>query len=99
MNSINSVADIDNVQIDIESIRACNGSPPQASINNSIPIRLKRWYSHNSFKNIILGTLSIISVTSTIGLMMVDKLDSCTAYAFITSVILIFVPSPISQNK
>lgn len=98
MNNVNSVADIDNVAVDIESIRVCNGSPSQPS-NNSIPAKLKRWYSHNSFKNIILGSLSIISVTSTICLMMVEKLDTCSGYAFITTIIMVFVPSPIQQQK
>ena len=69
--------------------------PARSNTTNSIPAKLRRFYSHSSFKNIILAFLSIASIGLCFIGLFSDKLDGCTALAFISSVIMLYAPSPL----
>lgn len=72
--------------------------PANSFTDNSIPAKLRRFYSHNSFKNIILAFLSITSIGLTFIGLFVGKLDGCETISFVTSVILLFAPSPLQMR-
>lgn len=63
--------------------------------SNSIPSKLRKFYSHNSFRQIILSVLSLSSITFTFVGLFSGKLDGCETLAFVSSVILLFSPSPL----
>lgn len=64
---------------------------------NSIPARLRSFYSHASFRHIILSLLSLVSICLAFLALFIDKVDSCSALGFVTSIILLFAPSPLTR--
>lgn len=69
----------------------------QAGSINSIPVKLKKWYSHTSYKNIILSVLSVIIVGCSFTGLFLDILKPCEVIGICTSILLLFTPSPISR--
>lgn len=65
--------------------------------NNSIPARLRSFYSHASFRHIILSILSLVSISLAFLALFIDKIDGCSALGFVTSIILLFAPSPLTR--
>ncbi len=88
-------ASSDNQIIDIEHIsnQATSGS------NQSIPQKLRKWYSHGSFRILILSSISSISVLCVFGGVFGGVIDPCTGLSFISSTIALFVPSPLQSYK
>lgn len=72
--------------------------PARSNTTNSIPAKLRRIYSHSSFKNIILAFLSIASIGLCFIGLFSDKLDGCTSLAFVSSVIMLYAPSPLQTR-
>ena len=92
------------VAIDIESqhyethLSTCSKevNRPKSDITlNSIPSKLRKFYSHNSFRQIILSILSLSSISFTFAGLFSGKLEACESLAFVSSVILLFSPSPL----
>ena len=64
---------------------------------NSIPLKLRKYYSHASFRQIILSTLSIISIIGAFIGLYTKLIDECACLGFVTSVLLLFSPSPLGK--
>jgi len=79
----------DNVSIQV------NPAESENSVN-SIPERLQTWYSHGTCRAITLSTISIVSVILTFIALFTGFIDSCESIGFITSMIMLFAPSPLS---
>lgn len=75
-----------------DSVRA---NHPSAT-TNSIPLKLRKFYSHTSFRQIILSTLSILSIVFAFIGLWAKLIDSCSTLGFVTSVLLLFAPSPLA---
>ncbi len=93
------LADGDEVRIEINhhhdehaSLRA---HPSSSLTNDSIPKRLKEFYSHRSFRQIVLSLISIMSIIFSFSGLFAGILPTCEAISFVTSVILLFAPSPL----
>ena len=63
--------------------------------SDSIPTKLKTWYSHTSYRAIILSVLSMSSIILAFIGMFVDKIDACSCLGFVLSIITLFCPSPL----
>jgi len=86
------------INIDINSVHAENGSH-NSHDRSSVPKKLKSWYTRSSFRSIILSVLSILSIIlSFIGLYS-NLISSCETLGFISSIIFLFAPSPLSSHK
>ncbi len=66
------------------------------SLPNSIPAKLRRYYSHRSFRQIILSIISLLGIILAFGGLYSQNLGSCETLAFCSSIILLFAPSPLS---
>ena len=64
---------------------------------NSIPLKLRKYYSHASFRQIILSTLSIISIIGAFIGLYTKLIEECACLGFVTSVLLLFSPSPLGK--
>lgn len=67
--------------------------------SNSIPKRLRSFYSHASFRQIILSILSLLSIASAFIGLFAGLLEPCETLGFTTSIILLFAPSPLCQTR
>lgn len=81
------------------SIRANCGSTHTVSAVNSIPPKLKEWYSHRSFTIIICAWLSTIVISSSFAGLFLDKIDSCSTLAISSTVVALWSPSPLSSKS
>jgi hypothetical protein len=66
--------------------------------SDSIPAKLKTWYSHTSYRAIILSILSMGSIIFAFGGLFGGKIDSCECIGFVMSVITLFCPSPLQHR-
>jgi len=69
---------------------------PASSVDSSIPEKIKRWYSHRSFKAITFSVLASLSVTMAFVGLFTGRVEGCEALGFIISVITLFSPSPLT---
>lgn len=82
---------------DVEQVSLeCHHSEETKS--DSIPTKLKSFYSHRSFRQIILSVLSLMSITFAFIALFTGLIDSCEALGFVTSIIMLFAPSPLLCN-
>jgi hypothetical protein len=70
----------------------------ESNVDSSIPDKLKRWYSHSSFRAITLSVLSVNSVILTFIALFTGIVDHCEAIGFVLSLIMLFAPSPLSYH-
>lgn len=82
---------------DIESCVVHTGSDIRS--NNSIPSLIRPWYGHNTFRNMILGVLSMTCVVNAFVCLHVGILSSCEAIGMITGIVLLYSPSPLHYKK
>lgn len=80
---------LDEISLDVHE----GEEPCQKS--DSIPTKLKTWYSHTSYRAIILSVLSVNSILLAFIGMYTDKIDSCSTLGFVLSIITLFCPSPL----
>lgn len=81
---------LDEVSLDVHS---SHSEPCKKS--DSIPTKLKTWYSHTSYRAIILSVLSIMSIVLAFIGMYAGRIDSCSTLGFVASIITLFCPSPL----
>jgi len=79
------------IEIEIEG----DALPPSSS--SSVPPKLKRWYSHTTFKTITLASLSIISILLTFVGLFMHLISACETIGFITAIIMLYAPSPLAH--
>ena len=80
---------LDEISLDVHE----DGEPCHKS--DSIPTKLKQWYSHTSYRAIILSILSIMSICLAFIGLFVGKIDECACLGFVLSIITLFCPSPL----
>jgi hypothetical protein len=84
---------LDNISLDVHE----EGSSHDHR-SDSIPTKLKTFYSHRSFRQIVLSILSLLSISSAFIGLFVGRIDECACIGFVTSVITLFCPSPLQLN-
>lgn len=82
-----------------ECSKVVNRPGSDSSSKNSIPTKLRKFYSHNSFRQIILSVLSLMSISLCFLALFTGKTEPCESLAFISSLILLFSPSPLQLCK
>lgn len=87
-----------NTPLHLDNLSLANheeGSSPELK-SDSIPSRLKKFYSHRSFRQIVLSILSMMSITFAFVALFVGRIDECATLGFVVSIITLFAPSPLS---
>jgi len=81
--------DIENVSVTVHPATSENSV-------NSIPDKIRRWYGHKSFRNIVSAIVAVISVLFVFIGFFLNKLEPCEAIGFTLNVITLFAPSPLT---
>lgn len=76
------------------------GSNPLQS-ENSIPTKLRMWYSHKSFKIIVCAFLSTFVLSGTYAALFLDRMSACEILGMSGTILALWMPSPLSfkENK
>lgn len=82
--------------VHLDEISTCVHHESERS--ESIPQKLKTWYSHTSYRAIILSFLSIFSIFMAFIGLFTGKISGCECMGFISSVIALFAPSPLQHR-
>jgi hypothetical protein len=97
MINSNSHTDIERGEIlhdEVHSNVAQQGSDVTLTAN-SIPVKLRRWYGHKTFKALIMSVLSLTIVSCTFASLFYEKLTSCEVIGIITSILMLYADSPL----
>ena len=84
--------DQDQVSIQVHPAQSENSNVSE----NSIPQKLRTWYSHKACRNITSATIACASTILVFSALLMDKISACECIGFITAVITLFAPSPLS---
>jgi hypothetical protein len=74
------------------------GSDRTRSVN-SIPTKLQSWYSHKSFKIIVCAGLSFVVIGCSFTGLFVGKITSCEVLGLSSTILALWMPSPLTVNN
>jgi len=94
MDLTDEVAQVDEINIEIDSVHGENGSSDQTTI----PKKLKSWFSQTSFRSIILSILSIMSICLAFIGLYTHLIEACECIGLVSSIIFLFSPSPLTHK-
>jgi hypothetical protein len=89
---------LDDVRLSIDNVENASLRVHTDKRSDSIPVRLKTWYEHRSFRSIILASLSMSSIVFAFIGLYIEVIDHCSCLGFVISIITLFSPSPLTHR-